>query len=190
MQKFAGVAGGVVWLRLSSRSLLDRDLFQFSAMQGHQPAHHPRPGPEGAFDKTRSAPDAGLKPEGFGLFLLERAHCLEAPDRGAGRLHGLEAKGRPDQALESAMAGLDDVVEVFHLPVIRFDRPLSFFLQFANGLAAASRLDKSLVEVAQKRVEDLLNKMGGVPDQTHMKFFGRRRGSQNPEGGRSPTGGF
>ena len=60
----------MVWLRLSSRSLLDRDLFQFSTMQGHQPAHHLWPDPEGSFDKTHFAPDAGLKLEGPGCFFL------------------------------------------------------------------------------------------------------------------------
>ncbi len=87
LQKFAGVAGCVIWHRLSSKSLLDRDLFKFHSMQRHKLAHHLWPDPEGPFDKTHFAPDAGLELEGAGLLFLEGAQCLEALDRRTGRLH-------------------------------------------------------------------------------------------------------
>lgn len=87
LHKFTGVAGCVIWHRLSSKSLLDGNLFKFRSMQRHQLAHHLWPDPEGTFDKTHFAPDAGLKLEGAGLLLPECTHGLEALDRGSGRLH-------------------------------------------------------------------------------------------------------
>ena len=93
LQEFSGVPWGVLRLRPSSESLQDRDLFQHRSMQRHRLARHLRPDPEGAFDKTQFAPDAGLELEGLGLPRQEGTHGLEALDPGAGRLHRLEAKG-------------------------------------------------------------------------------------------------
>ena len=73
--------------RLSSNSLLDRDLFKFRSMQWHKLAHHLWLDPEGPFDKTHFAPDAGLELQGAGLLLPQGAQCLEALDRRTGRLH-------------------------------------------------------------------------------------------------------
>ena len=56
-------------------------------MQLHELAHHLWPDPEGPFDKTHFAPDAGLELESAGLLLPQGAHCLEALDRRTGRLH-------------------------------------------------------------------------------------------------------
>ena len=140
LQKFAGAAEVAAWLRLSSKPLPDRDFLKLRSVQWHRLAHRLRPDAEGAFDKTRFAPDAGLELEGLGPLLPEGAHRLEALYRGAGRLHWLESKGRPDQALELAMVGLDDVVEVFHLPAVGLGGALALLHQLPNGPAVASRL--------------------------------------------------
>jgi hypothetical protein len=51
------------------------------------------------------------------LAFAQRAHYLEAFDRRIGRLHSLEASDRADQLLQLAVIGLDNVVEILHLPI-------------------------------------------------------------------------
>ena len=48
-----------------------------------------------------------------------KTHHLEALDRGVSGLQRLEPAHRADELLELAMVGLDDIVEVLHLPVPR-----------------------------------------------------------------------
>ena len=93
-----------------------------------------------------------LEGEHPGLTLAQRAHHLEALDRGVGRLHRLEPAHGPDQQLELAVVGLDDVVEVFHLPVPRFLRALALGLQLCDG----SGIGRRLVGVEHLRLLPLL----------------------------------
>ena len=86
------------------------------------------------------ADNAALEGEHPGLALAQRAHHLEALDRGVGRLQRLEPAHGPDQKLELAVVGLDDVVEVFHLPVPRVLRALALGLQLRDGSGIGWRL--------------------------------------------------
>ena len=62
---------------------------------------------EGALDDPGLADNAALEGEHPGLALAQRAHHLEALDRGVGRLQRLEPAHGPDQQLELAVVGLD-----------------------------------------------------------------------------------
>jgi hypothetical protein len=77
---------------------------------------------EGALDDAGLPENIADDVEGRCLCLAERAHHLEAFDRRVGRLERFEASDRLDQLLELAMIGLDNVVEVFDLPVLRIGR--------------------------------------------------------------------
>ena len=80
---------------------------------------------EGALDDPSLADNATLEGEHLGLAFAQRAHHLETLDRGVGRLQRLDSAHWPDQLLEFAVVGLDDVVEVFDLPVPRVHRALA-----------------------------------------------------------------
>ena len=67
------------------------------------------------------------------LTLAQRSHHLEALDRGVSGLQRLEPAHRADELLELAMVGLDDIVEVLHLPVARV-----FALQ--DGIVGEARI--------------------------------------------------
>jgi hypothetical protein len=59
----------------------------------------------------------------------DHPHHLEAFDGGGGCCHPLEAAGRPDHALERAIARLDDIIEVFRRPMLDVVRQQAFRLQ-------------------------------------------------------------
>jgi hypothetical protein len=68
-------------------------------------------------DETHFSHDATAILEERGLAFAQGVHDLEALDRGVGGLHGFEATHRLDQLFQLAVIGLDDVVEIFDLPV-------------------------------------------------------------------------
>ena len=91
-------------------------------------AHGPMPK---ARSTIRASPTMPPWMANIAAWPLRRApHHLEALDRGVGRLQRLEPAHRPDQLLELAVVGLDDVVEVLHLPVSRLSR--AFALEIAR----------------------------------------------------------
>ena len=87
------------------------------------------------------------------LTFAERAHHLEAFDRRIGRLQRLEASDRADQLLQLAMIGLDNVVEILHLPMLCVLRTLALLLQLGERRGVGRRLvgvdDARLVPVLQ-----------------------------------------
>ena len=68
---------------------------------------------KGALDEPGLADDAILKCEEPGLALAQRAHGLEALDRGVSGLERLETAHGPDQQLELAVVGLETLLRYF-----------------------------------------------------------------------------
>ena len=64
----------------------------------------------------------------------DHPHHLEAFDGGGGCCHPLEAAGGPDDALERAMIGLNDVIQIFRCPVLNIFRQQAFLLQALDCL--------------------------------------------------------
>jgi hypothetical protein len=62
--------------------------------------------------------DVAREVEDRRLALVERTHHLKALDRRVGRLHRFETAHRPNQLLELAVVGFDDVVQILDLPVL------------------------------------------------------------------------
>jgi hypothetical protein len=58
----------------------------------------------------------------------DHPHHLNAFEGCVGGFHPLEATRRPDHALERAMTGLDDIVEIFRCPVLDIFRQQPFAL--------------------------------------------------------------
>lgn len=81
----------------------------------------------------------------------ERAHDLEALDRGVGRPERLEAPDRPDELLQLAVVGLNDIVQLLGLPVDGVLRALALRLQLGQRRGVGGRLvrvdDRWLVPV-------------------------------------------
>ena len=101
-------------------------------------AHGPRPK---ALSTIRASPTMPPWRANIPAWPLRSArNHLEAPDRGVGRLHRLEPAHGPDQQLELAVVGLDDVVEVFHLPVPRVLWAFPHGLQLRDGSGIGWRL--------------------------------------------------
>ena len=71
-------------------------------------AHGPTPKARSTIRASPTMPPWMANIEAWAL--AQRAHYLEALDRGVGRLHRLKPAHRPDQLLELAVVGLDDVV--------------------------------------------------------------------------------
>ena len=95
---------------------------------------------EGALDEARLTANVTGHGEDRGLAFAERTHHLEAFDRCIGRLQGLEASNRADQLLQLAVIGLDNVVEILHLPMLRVLRTLALLLQLSQRRAVGRRL--------------------------------------------------
>ena len=74
---------------------------------------------EGALNKADFVPDPFLILPECRLALLERPHHLEALEGGVGSPQRLEAQSRLDQALQLAVVGPNDGVEVLDLAVLR-----------------------------------------------------------------------
>jgi hypothetical protein len=83
---------------------------------------------EGALDHAGLAADVAGEVEGCGLPLAESAHHVEALDGRVGRLQRLEPARRPDQLLQLAVVGRNDVVQVFDLPMQRVSRAPALLL--------------------------------------------------------------
>src|SRR3954470_9910126 len=64
----------------------------------------------------------------------DHPHHLEAFDGGGGCCHPLKAAGRPDDALECSMVGLNDVVQIFRRPVLDAMRQVTLSSQAPDGL--------------------------------------------------------
>jgi hypothetical protein len=73
------------------------------------------------------------------LTIAERTYYLKALDRRVGRLHRLETAHRPNQLLEFAVVGLDDVVQILDLPVLRVFRAAAIGLQLGESGGAGRR---------------------------------------------------
>ena len=67
------------------------------------------------------------------LTFAERTHRLKALDRRVGCLHRFETAHRPNQLLQLAVVGLDDVVQILDLPVLCVLRALAFGLQLGES---------------------------------------------------------
>ena len=67
------------------------------------------------------------------VFLDSCLRRKETLDRGVGRLQRFEAAHGSDQQLELAVVGLNDVVEVLHLPVPRLVRAFALGFQLFDG---------------------------------------------------------
>jgi hypothetical protein len=90
--------------------------------------------------QARLATDVAGEVEDRRLALAERTHHLEALDRCVGRLHRLETAHRPNQLLELAVVGLDDVVQILDLAVLCILRALAFGFQLVEGGGIGRRL--------------------------------------------------
>ncbi len=55
-----------------------------------------------------------------------------------GGFHGFETPDGPYQLFQLAMIRLNDIVEIFHLPVLGILWAFAFFLQLTDGLAIAT----------------------------------------------------
>ena len=115
-----------------SRVMLPREVLL--SLTRPQAAHPPAGGfgqracaeAESALDQARLATDVAREVEDCRLTFAEGTHHLETLDRRVGRLHRLETAHRPNQLLELAVVGLDDVVQILDLTVLRVRRTLAF----------------------------------------------------------------
>ena len=101
-------------------------------------AHGPRPKARSTILASPTMPP--WRANSPSLTLAQRPHDLEALDRGVGRLQRLESAHGPEQQLELAVVGLDDVVEVLHLPVPRLVRAFALGFQLCDGAGVGRRL--------------------------------------------------
>jgi len=124
----------------------------------------------GALDQTRLANDVAREVEDRRLTLAQRTHHLKALDRRIGRLHRFETPHRPDQLLELAMVGLDDVVQILDLPVLGVLGTLAFGLQFGES----GGIGRRLVGVDDLRLFPILQ----TPEALGQKTLRRRRVSR------------
>lgn len=95
---------------------------------------------EGTLDDTRPAANIAREVEGGGLPLAQRPHHLKALDRRIRCSQGLEAAHRPDQLLQLAVIGLDNVVQIFDLTVEGILGTFALRFQLANGRGIGRRL--------------------------------------------------
>ncbi len=91
--------------------------------------------PERTLDEACLATDVAGDIKGSGLSLAQRAHHLEALDRGVGCFQRLEAANRTNQLLQLAMVGLQPVVQVLDLSM---DGVFWAFASFFNSASAAA----------------------------------------------------
>jgi hypothetical protein len=70
----------------------------------------------------------------------DHAHDFEALDRSGRRLYGLKASRRSNDAFESTVVGLDDVVEILARAMLCVGRHCSFSLQPGDGFGIGSEL--------------------------------------------------
>jgi hypothetical protein len=70
----------------------------------------------------------------------DHAHDFETLDRSGRRLHGLKASRGSNDSFESAVVGLDDVVEILARAMLRVGRHFSFSLQPGDGFGIGSEL--------------------------------------------------
>src|SRR5215213_779156 len=122
---------------------------------------------EGALDEARLSLNVVGNIEERRLVFAERAHHLEAFDCRIGGLQRLEASDRADQLLQLAVIGLDDVVEIFHLPMLRVLRTLALLLQLGERRAVGRGLvgvdDARLLPIlqaVQRLAEKALGRLG------------------------------
>jgi hypothetical protein len=119
-------------LRSCGRKPLTDQLDGFAQRAGAETA--------GALDQARLANDVTRKVEDRRLAFAQRTHHLKALDRRGGRLHRFETAHRPDQLLELAVVGLDDVVQILDLSVLCVPRAFAFGFQFGERGGIGRRL--------------------------------------------------
>ena len=122
---------------------------------------------EGALDQACLANDVARGVEDRRLTLAERMHHFEALDRRVGRLDRLETAHRPNQLLELAVVGLDDVVQILDLPVLCGLWALAFGLQ----LGESGGIGRRLVGVDDLRLFPILQS----PESLGKEALRRRR---------------
>src|SRR3546814_14299646 len=74
------------------------------------------PNAKSSLHKAHLAPDVGLQAPGASLSFAQGSHDFESLDRGIGRGDRFETAHRLEQYLEISVIGLDNGIEILHLP--------------------------------------------------------------------------
>ncbi|GEM19518.1 hypothetical protein IB75_07230 [Nitrosococcus oceani C-27] len=92
-----------------------------------------------SFDQPHFSLDSVLESSSTKLPFFQSPHDFKPFDRGKGGFHGFKSERRFYQAFELSVIGLDNIIEIFDLPMFGVMRALAFFFEFINGNAVASR---------------------------------------------------